>query len=52
MTKDDLTFEESLYARHYHLQVHYVPATESRTEAPRACGALRLPYRCFGYDLP
>lgn len=38
-TKDDLTCEKDLYARHEHLLVHHARAAGSGAEAPRAGGA-------------
>ncbi len=50
-TKDDLTCEQDLYARHLYLLVHHARAAGSRPEAPGAGGAARPAHRCLGHHL-
>lgn len=50
-TKDDLTCEQDLYARHEHMLVHHARAAGSRPEAPGAGGAAGSPHRCLGHHL-
>jgi tRNA(fMet)-specific endonuclease VapC len=50
-TKDDLTCEQNLYARHLYLLVHHARAAGSRAEAPGAGGAARPAHRGLGHHL-
>ncbi len=50
-TKDDLTCEQDLYARHLYLLVHHARAAGSRPEAPGAGGAAQPAHRCLYHHL-
>ncbi len=48
-TKDGLTCEQNVYARHQHLLVHHARAAGSRPEAHGAGGAAGSPHCGFGH---